>query len=126
MSLSTKDCIAWIIAEIKNNPSIITSRYVEQKEKDLVIHLASYAQNWKRTFKCGAQSDSEHAKSEYYADVRGATYNRWGDASERYLVDIYSIAQVRGFELKPTQGGIAFIVIEDNNQKLHLGEFLGD
>lgn len=126
MSLSTKDCIAWLIQEIQNNPDIVTSHYVDAHEKDLVLHLASYAENWKRTFKCGPQSNSEHSLDEYYVDAKGTNYNKWGEAQERYLMDISSISQVRGFELKPMEGGIAFMVLEDKNQNLHLGEFLGD
>lgn len=122
MKLTTQNCIDWLTLQIKLNPAIIYGHFDEQE----VLDLSLESKNWIRIFKFGAKSKSDYAKNEYWADKLGTNYNRYGDASERYLVPINTIQCIRGFDLKPLEGVLSFIVIETIDGQLHLGEFIGD
>lgn len=126
MCLATKDCVNWLVEMIMANPKIVTSHYVEQEEKKQVYQLAINAKNWKRTFKFGVNSNHDYAKNAYKIAAVGSDYSNWGEPLVHYLIDKANINWIRAFELKPTDGGIVFMVLEDTQENLHLGEFLGD
>lgn len=139
--VSTDQCKKFIVEFVKKNPSLIKSIYGEteypedQEELDQLLQAAVKTVNWSRTSRYLITSDDNNCPTNY-------DYNRKRDASvDAYSVDrvvdrmgydgthqipIERITWVREFDLKPSEGAVAFAVLEDVDGDLHMGPFMGD
>jgi hypothetical protein len=125
--ITTASCKNFIADFIKENPSIVNSIYGEYANKipDLINH-ATNPSKWKRMYKC-KPSNGNYEFDEYTIYSKTNNYSRMGydvlptrPASE--------FVSERGFYLDPEtyDTGVAFVVIEDKNGNLFLGDYIGD
>ena len=139
--VSTDQCKKFIVDFVTQNPSLIKSIYGEpeypedQEELDQLMKAAVKPGNWSRTQRYLITSDSNNCPTNY-------DYNRKRDVSvDAYSVDravnrmgydgtyeipIERITWVREFDLKLSEGAVAFAVLEDVDGHLHMGPYMGD
>lgn len=115
---TTADCKAFIVSEIKKNPYIIDEIYGGKTEAS---DEALVEKNWKRLNKFAASSKHNYAQ-EFYKFWKPATSSaRDGRTKEELSV-------VRTLCLLPFkyETEVEFLVLEDHNGNLFLGEYVGD
>jgi hypothetical protein len=122
---STADCKNFLAGFVKNNNSIVVSIFGEVIPD--MIKDASNPKKWKRRYKC-APGKGLYEFDTYTIFDKNVTIKRMGYdglSNKRPASDFVS---ERGFYLDPDvyDTGIGFVVLEDTEGNLHLGDYIGD
>jgi len=126
---STEHCKSFIATIIKDNPSIVLSIYGMVFEAEFLSKLVTDAttpNKWKREYKCKPGGGLQ-AFDEYSMFSKDVTISRMGyDRMPKR--DVSDFISERGFCLAPDtyEDSVAFVVLEDHNGILHLGDYIGD
>ena len=119
--ITTADCKQFLVAEITKNPEIILDIYEGFNEPDTLLSSAMNVRKWVRREKFKPTGDHDYVEDEYdlWYPVRGP--GRGSVAADK-------LATVRVFSLDSEEfdDAVKFIVLEDLEGKLVLGEYIGD
>jgi hypothetical protein len=121
----TKDCKQFLANFVKNNPSIVVSIYGNFVMNDL-IQDATDPSKWKRVYKCkpggGRYEFDEYSMFDQNVHISRMGYERLAKKPADNFVS------ERGFYLDPDiyDTGVAFVVLEDKDGNLYLGDYIGD
>ncbi len=122
--ISTADCKTFIVDFFQNNPQVIKGLYGEDfkpEEMQMVVN----SKNWKRRYKCKpGNGDYAPYKNQYMIFENGTGVDRFGETNTRRPVTDF--VSERGFDCDPFDGGISYMILEDVNGDLHLGNYIGD
>jgi hypothetical protein len=132
--VSTDQCKKFIVEFVTQNPSLIKNIYGEpeypedQEEMDQLMQAALKPGNWSRTSRYLITSDSNNCPTNYdYNLKRDVSVDAYSvDRDGTYEIPIERITWVREFDLKPSEGAVAFAVLEDVDGHLHMGPYMGD
>lgn len=114
MKVTTEQCRQFLVQEVTKNPKIIHDIWQDQST---AIQEAKTEKLWRREAKFkGSNTNHRYAPDEY------RLWN-WGR-----VIPTNDVAWVRVFCLDPVQfeDSIKFLVIEDHDGNLMLGEYIGD
>lgn len=119
--ITTADCKRFLISEITRNPQIILDIYEGFHETDNLLSTALVEKKWKRTEKF--KPTGEHYRVE-------DSYRLWSPLKgpQRDEVPAEALAAIRVFHLDPDQfdDSVGFMVLENKDGTLVLGEYIGD
>lgn len=135
--ITTDDCKEFLVTFFQKHPEIIETIYGDMEEVygedafDLTAVLKK--NNWKRMWKMNAKntmddwcmrSDSEEKDAFFYVFENDDTAVFSYEPTGKILLK--DVAYGRGFECVPFDCGVRYIVLEDKNGKLYVGEYIGD
>lgn len=125
MPITTADCTAFLADFIAANPSIVTSIYAPETISCLTAD-ATNPKRWKRTHKC-KPGGGDYCFDHYEIFDRSVPVSRIGYDGTR-TVPAKNFVVERGFVLHSAiyDTGVAFVVLEDADGNLHLGDYIGD
>lgn len=112
---STADCRKFIVDFLRANPDVVLSNWSEPEERTQIQRCLFTESKWKRHAKWRATGNHDFAEPEY------PTFDR-----RRILAE--QLSWVREFYLNPAEfeNAIGFLVLEDINGNLILGDEIGD
>jgi hypothetical protein len=123
---NTKDCKQYLADFVQKNPSIVTSIYGGEYEPVGLLQDATNPNKWKRDYKCnpggGRYEFDEYSMFDQHTIIKRMGYDRLKKMPATNFV------AERGFYLNPDiyDTGVAFVVLEDKDGNLHLGDYIGD
>lgn len=125
MPITTADCKTFLVGFFAANPSVVSSIYAPEIIAGL-IDDATDTGKWKRIHKC-KPGGGEYGFDNYEIFDRTVPVRRMGYDGTRTVPKDSFVAE-RGFMLDSEKydTGIAFLVLEDADGKLHLGDYIGD
>ena len=119
---TTADCKKFLVDFFTKNSQIINAFFPGSP-----IASSIYSEKgWKRLWKSKADNNPcWNTKSKgYLCYVSGQPVNRYGEGLLYITEDKFTVA--RGFDCSEYEGQIAFIVLEDAEGNLTLGNYIGD
>ncbi len=124
MTKSTADCKQFLIDFFAKNPQIVEGLFGTQNDPTIRAHITNIT-NWKREWK-GKPGKGRYEFDEYCLFVDDCRLNRWGDADPIVRKPTSDFVSERGFYCEHFDGQVGYIVLEDLNGNLHLGNYIGD
>jgi hypothetical protein len=119
--ITTADCKRFLVAEITQHPEIVTSIYDGFDSPDNLLPTALVEKKWIRSEKF--KPTGEHYRVE-------DSYRLWFPLKGpmRGEVPAETLSTIRVFHLDPDQfdDSVGFMVLEDLQGNLILGEYIGD
>lgn len=125
--VSTADCKKFITDFFRRNPQILRTW-----NDPTVQAMAEDPKNWERRYKCkpgndhydSLYRDTLDGNDDYLIFVDGAPGNRGMDGHKTMYPNQFAVE--RGFDCDPLEGQLSFIVLEDQEETLYLGTYIGD
>jgi hypothetical protein len=119
--ITTADCKKFLVAEITKRPEIVTSIYDGFNSPDSLLPTALQERKWVRTEKF--KPTGEHYRVQDQYDL---WYPVYGPSNGSTPAD--RLSTIRVFHLDPDQfdDSVGFMVYEDKQGNLILGEYVGD
>lgn len=121
---TTADCKKFLVNFFTRNPQVVEGLFRTQNDPTIRAHIADI-KNWKRDYKCNPGGGNYEFDS-YCLFIDGCRLNRWGDACPDVERPISDFVSERGFFCDHFEGQVGYIVLEDLNGNLHLGNYIGD
>jgi len=126
---SSQDCKNFLANFFKKNPQILKEGFGNDPT---VQKLAENPKNWKRRYKCkpgkdyydSLYQDKLDGNENYLIFIDGYPGNKWMDGHKRMFP--HNFIAERGFYCDPLEEQLSFIVLEDKEGKLYLGNYIGD
>jgi hypothetical protein len=119
--ITTADCKQFLVSKITENPEIVLDIYGGFNYPSNLLSSAMNVKKWVRREKFKPTGDHDLANTEYdlWYPVQGPG---------RGIVTADRLASVRVFYLDPDHfdDAVGFMVLEDHEGKLILGEYIGD
>jgi len=118
--ITTADCKRFLVAEVARRPEIVTSIYGSQPPTDLVVS-AMKESKWVRREKFKPTGDHYRVEDRY-----DLWYPAYGHRNGSAPAD--RLSTIRTFYLAPDvfEDTVGFMVLEDLQGNLILGEYIGD
>ncbi len=115
--ITTADCKKFLVAEITQHPEIVTSIYDGFNSPDSLLPTALQERKWVRTEKFKPTGEHYRVQDEYFPL-----------APESPMIPAARLSTIRVFHLDPDQfdDSVGFMIYEDKQGNLILGEYVGD
>lgn len=118
IKITTADCKKFLAEQVIKNPNIVREIF---QDLNTAIAEASNPKKWQRESKFNPTGDNDRVQDHY---------NLWCPeyGPSKGSVPATDLVSVRIFWLDPNQfdTAVMFMVLEDRNGQLHLGEYVGD
>lgn len=127
MKVTTDDCRRFLAEFFKSNPQIVAAIYAgaEPVEVQQIQDWAEKPKNWKRESRCRpGKSDYGFEKYEIFRDGTSVKYGCSPQPSFTGLP--VNFVWERIFRLEQTEDSVKFVVLEDKDGRLVLGDYVGD
>lgn len=129
MAITTATCKAFLAHFVRDNPSVLFSIYgtdMSAHAKTTLLAHGTTPNRWKRIHKCSPGGGLYQFDS-YGIFTTSHVITRMG-FDRLPEVPIANFVAERGFSLDPDiyDTGVAFVVLEDRDGNLHLGDYIGD
>jgi hypothetical protein len=117
--ITTADCKKLLVNLVSSDPTFITSGWNGDPTAQKALTYAAKESNWKREWKVKAANATDES---FYGSGDG--YYTF----DRQLIPFDELSSIRCFVLSPDYFDTMFryLVLEDKNGKLHLGENVSD
>lgn len=127
MKIRTEDCRKFLVMFFVANPQIIQAIYSTSSTADIaeVQAAAATIKEWKREYKCRPGKGDREFES-YTIHDHGCQMNRWAEPINATKRSPKDFVWERGFRLYPTEDGVKYVVLEDKDGLLYLGDYIGD
>jgi len=114
--ITTADCKQFLVAEITRNPEIVTSIYDGFNSPDSLLPTALQEKKWVRREKFKATGQHDRVEDEYFTLALESP------------IPAADLSTIRMFYLDPDtfDDSVGFMVLEDLQGNLILGEYIGD
>jgi hypothetical protein len=113
---STADCKRFLEDYFSRNQALIVKILGETAD--------TRQKNWKRYSKCSPEKSEYSVSDEYMIYGENAMLSHYGETSTYEPVS--NFVSERAFFCTPTEGAIAFLVLERPDGTLALGDYIGD
>lgn len=124
---TTEDCKKFLAEFFMGNPQIIRALFADARSDELWEYqrYVEDIKKWKRIYKCSPGGGTyEHPSYGMFTNGTAVSYH--GEAGPRVERPITDFVSERGFRCEPFEDTVQFVVLEDKNGKLHLGDYIGD
>lgn len=127
MPTTTSDCKKFLANFFGSNPQIINALYGGQNLNEIheIQNFATNAKNWKRVYKCNP-GNSDYCRDRYSIFRDQVRVNQYCEPVVPFTWPIDDFVSERGFRLEQMEDSVTFVVLEDKNGTLHLGDYIGD
>lgn len=124
---TTEDCRKFLAKFFKRNPQIIRALFNNAKSPELEKYQEDVEnpKKWKRLYKC-KPGGGTYTHPSYCMFKDGTTVNYYVEAFPEVQRPLTDFVSERGFCCDPFEDNVQFVVLEDKNGKLHLGDYIGD
>ena len=127
MTISTADCKNFLVLFFSTNPQIIQALYITSSAKEIadMQAAATTITEWKREYRC-RPGKGDYEFTYYTIYEPGCQLNRWAEPIDAPMRSTIDFAWERGFRLDSSEDGVKFVVLEDKDGNLFLGNYIGD
>ena len=126
--MNENDCKDFLASFFKNNSHIILEGLfpgMSDEENQQVISDISEPDGWELRYKAKPGcSDYEFREYAIYED--GTKVSRWGEAVPYVKRPLSDFVTEWAFDLEKSEGQVAYVVLEDKEGQLHVGDYIGD
>ena len=114
--ITTADCKRFLVAEIAQHPEIVTSIYDGFDSPEILLPTALQEKKWVRREKFKATGNHDRVEDEYFPLALESP------------IPAADLSTIRMFYLDPDtfDDSVGFMVLEDLQGNLILGEYIGD